>query len=234
MFELVITPSPSMAKILKRYGVKTDLVALPTGIEIKDFHTQQKDQYRKTLEFDADKIYLLFVGRLASEKNVEKLLMDFGRLHIRANNTHLVIAGDGPDRKAYEGIVKSHGIEDAVTFLGAVEHNDLIPYYIASDVFCFPSLTDTQGIVLAEAMASALPCVVYDKLGPGDIVKNGENGLKAQPNTDQFFQALQEVVKDKDFRERLSVGALREARKYTIEKTTDQLIQVYELLTKSD
>ena len=231
-YDLVITPSPNIARVLKKYGVKSDIVALPTGVEISSFRPQQKTEYRKNLEFDPDKLYLLSVGRLAREKNIQQLLTDFGRLHTRSENAHLIIAGDGPDRMAYEGIVESHGLSRAVTFLGSVEHKDLIPYFVASDIFCFPSLTDTQGIVLVEAMASGIPSVVYDTLGPGDLIKNSENGLKAKVGTDQFFTFLSELVQNNELREKLGVGALREARKYTIEKTTDQLEQIYQVLTK--
>lgn len=231
-YDLVITPSPNIGRVLKKYGVKTDLVALPTGVDISLFQHLEKEKFRKKLEFDPAKIYLLFVGRLAREKNIQQLITDFGRLHTRSSNTHLLLAGDGPDRRAYQGIVESHGLGDSVTFLGSVEHKELIPYFISSDIFCFPSLTDTQGIVLVEAMASGIPSVVYDTLGPGDLIKNSENGLKAKLGTDQFFSYMSELVQNSELREKLGIGALREARKYSIEKTTDQLEQIYEVLAK--
>lgn len=229
-FDVVITPSPSMAKILKKYGVKTDVVALPTGIDMKLYAPAEKVSLRKQLEFDPDTIYILFVGRLASEKNVTQVLADFGRLHVRQPHIQLLLAGDGPDRRAYEAIVKARGLSQYVTFLGSVPHLELINYFVACDIFAFPSLTDTEGIVLIEAMASGTPSVVYDALGPGDIITHGENGLKAKPGTDQFFQHLFSLVEDAPLREKLSLGALREVRKYSIEKTTDQLEQVYTVL----
>ncbi len=232
-FDVVITPTPSMAKLLKSYGITTDIVALPTGIELKDYKTDDKKTLRKKLNLDPDAVYIIYAGRLAAEKNVMKLFDDFGRLHVRDKNVRLLLAGDGPDYKAYQAIIATRGLEDVVHFLGVVRHPELADYFAACDIFAFPSLTDTQGIVLIEAFACGLPAVVYDALGPGDIVKNEENGLKASVSSDQFFHWLWMLVQDKHLREKLSIGALRDVRKYSIEKTTDQLEQLYQVLTKS-
>lgn len=226
-FDVVITPSPSMAKILKSYHVTGDVVALATGIELKDYQHMEKRQFRSKLGLDPDVLYILNVGRLAEEKNVKQLLIDFGRVSVRDPRVHLLLAGDGPERQAYQEIIIARGLASQVTFLGVLKHSTLLEYFVAADIFAFPSLTDTQGIVLIEAMASATPCVVYDKLGPSDIVKHGESGLIAKPGTDQFFQHLMKMVEDQTLRERLAIGALREVRKYSIEKTTDQLEQLY-------
>lgn len=233
-FNLIITPTPSMAKLLKSYGITNDIVALPTGIDSKLYGSFHKVKVRGDLGLEPDKVYLLSVGRLAEEKNIKQLLKDFGRLYVRFPKAHLLIAGDGPDRKIYEAIVETRGLGDNVTFLGNLAHEKLIPYYTASDIFVFPSLTDTQGIVLIEAMASGLPSVVYNALGPGDIIKHGECGFKANPNSDQFFQYLFELTNDPKLRDKIGVGAQREARKYSIEKTTDQLEQLYQLIISSN
>lgn len=232
-FDVVITPTPSIAKTLKSYGVKTDTVALPTGIDIRQYHPTEKEESRKALDFDPNTVYILSVSRLAGEKNIDQLLIDFGRLQARQSNVHLLLAGDGPDRKVYENAVKSRGLSDYVTFLGMVQHDDLISYFVASDIFAFPSLTDTEGIVLVEAMASGLPTVGYNKLGPGDLIKNGENGLLSEPGTDQFFQHLHALAQNNDLREKLGLGGIREARRYSIEKTADQLEQLYKVLIDS-
>ncbi len=232
-FDVVLTPTPSMAKILKSYGVKTDVLVLPTGIELKAYSPIAKADTRKKLGFDPDMTYILYVGRLAEEKNVTQLLKDFGRVTVRNPKVHLLLAGDGPDRKAYEGIVKARDLSDSVNFLGTVSHDDLIQYFIACDIFAFPSLTDTQGLVLLEAMASGTPAVVYDALGPGDIIADGETGLVAKPGSDQFFQHLYSLTDDKKLRDNLSIGALREVRKYSIEKSTDQLEQLYKVLVET-
>ncbi|MFA6082125.1 MAG: glycosyltransferase [Patescibacteria group bacterium] len=231
-FDLVITPSPSMAKMLKSYKVKTDIVALPTGIELKDYRFNDKKKLRAMLKFNPDEVYILSAGRLSEEKNVKQLLIDFGRIHVRNPKVKLLLAGDGPERKAYETIVEARGLQSVVTFLGALKHEDLINYFVACDIFAFPSLTDTQGIVLIEAMAAGCPSVVYDMLGPGDIVKHEVNGLKAKVGTDQFFQHLFALVSDQDLREKISIGGLRDVRNYSIEKTADQLQQIYAVLCK--
>ncbi len=232
-FDVIITPSPSMAKLLKSYGITTDIVALPTGIHLKDYPNHEKTALRKQLEFDPDTVYILCVGRLASEKNVQQLLNDFGRCFVRDQRIHLLFAGEGPERRAYESIVEARGLKQNITFLGNVPHDELRDIFVASDIFAFPSLTDTQGIVLIEAMASGTPSVVYNALGPGDIITNGENGLKANVDTDQFFQHLFSLIENADLREKLGIGALREVRKYSIEKTTDQLEQLYKVLIET-
>ncbi len=232
-FDLVITPTPSIARLLKHGGIKNDIVALPTGIETKNYYPFDRSRLRRELGLSADKTYLLFVGRLASEKNVAQLLVDFGRLHVHCPNVQLLIIGDGPDHHAYQTIVNARGLSEYVKFFGALPHDQLIKYYQASDLFCFPSLTDTQGIVLVEAMSTGLPSVAYDRYGPGDLIKDGENGLLSKVGTDQFFQNMLRMIEDKSLRDKLSVGALRESRKYSIEKTTDQLEQLYKVLIES-
>lgn len=215
---LVITPSPSMAQEVRGYGVKKPVVALPTGIYLERFKKQKSDSRI---------LRLLYVGRLSEEKNIKMMLLTFKEVLKEVPKTQLLIIGDGPNRKDYEKLVRRLKIEPKVIFKGFLSKEETEKYFGMVDLFVFPSLTDTQGIVVVESLAAGTPVVVVDRLGPGDIVINGKVGFKTKPNVDNFSQKIILLLKNPTLRKQMGENARKEAQKYSAQTTAVKLEKLY-------
>ncbi|MBC5805811.1 MAG: glycosyltransferase family 4 protein [Candidatus Eremiobacter antarcticus] len=162
--DAVIVPTKMVAAELRKQGVTAPLSVVPTGIDIDAFRPdpEARRSVRRLLEIAPDAPVLLLVSRLAQEKNVPLALEALSRLHERLPKAVLVLVGSGPLMGVLKEQVKASGLEDAVRFAGVVPHQMIASFYAAADVFVFPSLTETQGLVLAEAFAAGLPAVALD------------------------------------------------------------------------
>lgn len=167
-----------------------------------------------------DKIILLYVGRVAPEKQIERIA------HTLRNvpNTHLAIVGNGPHRAKLESLYKGM----PVTFVGYLKGQELSTAYASSDIFVFPSATETFGLVVAEAMAARLPVVTSRVGGIPEIVNSGVNGFIFEPNDDEKMTVyVKELVENPA--KRLSIG---EAAHASVQNLTwpvimDELVQTY-------
>jgi glycosyltransferase involved in cell wall biosynthesis len=227
----VIVPSSPMIDVLKSYGVKTKIEVLPTGIDLKQYKKLSSDERRtilKKYKIPSDKKILLYVGRLAQEKNLDFLLESFKDILIQYPNSHLVFVGSGPYQQKIKNQISKIKIDQNVTLTGFLPKPETNQFFGASDIFVFPSTTDTQGIVLAEAMASSCPAVAINQLGPKDIIKNGEDGFLVSLNQKEFTDKILRLLKDEKLRKKFSQKAKENVKRFSIENCTDKLIQIYE------
>lgn len=192
------------------------------GVDTQKFHPRNKnDQMRKRLTGgQTDKTLLLFVGRLAAEKNIERIkdVLD------RSPDVCLALVGDGPFRKDLE----KHFEGTHTVFTGFLHGEELAQAYASSDVFVFPSTTETLGLVLLEAMASELPVVAADSPPTREQVTDGESGMLFHPDQPEHF--VQQVLKllNKEKREKIAKHAILASRNMGWEKTAQQLFNYYQ------
>ncbi|HEX3456817.1 MAG TPA: glycosyltransferase, partial [Candidatus Baltobacteraceae bacterium] len=159
--DAVVVPTPAMADRLKELGVTVRMEVVPSGIDVAHFAAGKRDEnLRARLGVRPGERLLLAVGRLAKEKNLELVLQALAI----ANDASLklAIAGDGPHRQALEEIVRAAGLGGSTRFLGVVGRDALPDLYASSDAFVMPSTTETQGLVLAEALAAGVLVVAAD------------------------------------------------------------------------
>ena len=128
-------------------------------------------------------------GRLGAEKNFEVLFHAVAKAKPKLGKFRLVIAGDGPERKPYEKLVAGLGLKDEIRFLGYVTRKEVLDLVEASDLFVFPSVTETQGMVILEAMGRGTPVVAANALGPSEILAAGKGGWLAKPDDSDDFAA---------------------------------------------
>jgi glycosyltransferase involved in cell wall biosynthesis len=140
----------------------------------------------------------------------------------------LVIAGDGEERASLEELASQLGIRPRVEFTGKVGFDDMPAYLKAADLFCFASVTETQGLVTLEALAAGLPVVAVDASGTRDVVENDREGLLTANDSQALSQALLSVLKDEDLRIRYKQAASDKAGQFSIEKQARELLGVYE------
>lgn len=219
---LTLCPSPSTASQLIRRGFQRVSV-WPRGVDSALFRPDRRsvDWRRATAGRDDTKI-MLYVGRLSREKNLDLLAEAFARLN-RAD-THLVLVGDGPARGDLERRLAGR----RVTFTGYLRGVQLATAYASADVFAFPSVTETFGQVVFEAMASGLPIVARDGEGVCDLVTHGVTGLLV-PSDDagEFASALNALLGDEDRRRCMGSSGRSVAERNTWERVLNRLVETY-------
>ncbi len=225
--DAVIVPTESMREHLIDLGVTVRVEVIPSGIDLHTFSCGTRSAaLRTSAGVRAGERMLLFVSRLAREKNVE-LLLDAVR--VCSVPVHLVIAGDGPERAALEARAQENGIADRITFLGAVDRAALPDLYASADAFVFPSVTETQGLVLTEALAAGTLVIAADA-APVREVLDGAGRLVAATR-EAFAEAFAAVPASPEAGE--TARACAAAGRYGIDRQAADIAALYQDLTRT-
>lgn len=180
----VIAPSESILRHLQHNGVDAPITVVPTGIDVDAFASGSRDRGRQRWDLGKDAFVVGHVGRLAPEKNLNVLVDAFVRLLSRHENVAVLITGDGGYRAQMEQAFTRVGMENRVRFTGVLTGQALWDAYAAQDVFGFSSVSETQGLVLTEAMAAGVPVVALDAPGAREVVQDKRNGRLLPHNAD--------------------------------------------------
>lgn len=185
----LISPSAPMRDALLKYGVTTPIEVLPTGMPAESFIRGDGAAFRRKFDLPSGAPLLLYVGRVAHEKNIGFLLRMFEQVHARRPEALFVIAGEGPARDSLARQARELGLADAVRFIGYLDRRtDLPDCYAAGEAFVFASRTETQGLVLLEAMAQGTPVVSTAELGTRSIL-TPDCGAFVVPEDEGVFAA---------------------------------------------
>lgn len=221
----VFTPSQSTSRELQAKGVHPEkLKVYPRGVDIKRFNPGKRNGFFDKNFGITDKIKLLYVGRVSIEKNLHILEQAFKELCALSDNIHLIIVGDGPYRFEME-----YNLKDLpATFTGYLNGEDLTQAYASSDLFVFPSTTDTFGNVVLEAQASGIPAIVVNQGGPMENILDRETGLIIQADDSQALKdAVYLMTADPEMLRKMG----RQARIYmegrSFEQAFDQTWKMY-------
>lgn len=230
----IIAPSQSIKNLLIGYGVKTDIEVLPTGIDIKKFkNAAGRFEVRKNFGIEKDEILLITVSRITKEKNIEFLLRVFSRLY-KNKNLKYMIAGSGEDLERLKQIAKDLKISDRVIFAGTISHSQVPDYFKAGDVFMHSSLSETQGLIIIEAMAAGLPAAAIRATGVQDIIESGIDGFLSENDEREFADKVGILINDADLRLRISEKAVKKADEYSEERCGERMIKVYERILRNN
>lgn len=186
----LVAPSAQMRDALLAYGVNTPIEVLPTGLPAESFVRGNGARFRERFGLPPTQPILLYVGRVAFEKNIEFLLRMFARLRSSRPDALLVIAGEGPAREHLGRMARELGIDAQVRFIGYLNRATELPdCYAAGDAFVFASRTETQGLVLLEAMAQGTPVVSTAELGTRSILTPGCGAFVTSEDEGMFAAA---------------------------------------------
>lgn len=221
----VITPTEASRKWLARHSVETPITVIPTGIPRGPII--ERPDARRNLGVGADHRLMLYVGRLAHEKNLSVLLEMAAHVFQRDPLARLWLVGDGPARSEITAYARHLGIGDRVRFVGFVPRADVDQYYAAADLFVFPSITETQGLVVQEAMMRGLPAVVITGGGAGASIEDGENGYLVRNDPLPFAERCLEVMHNDVLHAQLAEGAMRSVRDLSVPAMTEKVVEVY-------
>lgn len=229
-YDAVIAPSTHIQQELLRYGVRVPIHVLPFGVDEEIFDRPPAWDLRQALRLPADAEVLLYVGRLGWEKNIEFVIRSFQRVAAARPGVWLVIIGDGPHRPVLERLVRELGLRERVAFVGRLPWERLIDPYRQATLFVFASKTETQGLVVMEAMMAGLPPVAVNAMGVADLVQSGETGILVDEDEGAFAGACLELLADGALRRELGARARAWARAHSAQASAAQLIAIYERL----
>lgn len=233
----VICPSDVAANALREQGVERPIEIIPTGIPLPSeeaISPSVRCATREKLGIALETPVLLYAGRLAREKKLDWLLEAFAHLRERLPAPLLLIAGGGSYQDALKATAESLQLGDQVRFLGPTPRNEMDALYTAADVFCFPSPSETQGLVIGEARAAGLPCVVIDSGGAPETVRDGEDGFRIPPgDQEQFVARVAQLVQDEELRRTMRANALYNARNFTPDRMVERILTVYERVQRA-
>uniref|UniRef100_A0A7V3RF51 Glycosyltransferase family 4 protein n=1 Tax=Mesoaciditoga lauensis TaxID=1495039 RepID=A0A7V3RF51_9BACT len=205
MTDTVIAPTDKIKDELLDYGVKVPVHILPTGIDVKNFQRSLKYSVRERYSIPEKDRIILFVGRIAKEKNIHFLIDAFKRLNGEMKNTTLIIVGDGPEKQEIIHRIARTGLKNKVIMTGYIPRDDVVEYYREADLFAFGSVTETQGLVVLEALAAGLPVVAVAKEGIADVLIDGKGCLLVDDVLlDPFVEKMKKILRDEEFRIKLS------------------------------
>ena len=230
----IVAPSESIATLLKERGVETPIDSIPTGIDLDAFEGNQGEAFRNANGIPADSRVIGTVGRLAKEKNLPYLAEAVaGYLKSHANAVFLVV-GDGDAKKEMLTRVKKGASEKQLFAVGKLSGQDLLDAYAAMDCFVFASRTETQGIVLAEALASGNPVVALDGPGVREVVVDGENGflLPGDATPAAFAAGLGKLLDHSDRLNTCAQEARRSVETYDTTLCAERILNGYQQLVE--
>ncbi len=221
----IITPSDASRRWLMRHSVRKPITVIPTAPLAP--RMIERSEARLKLGIPPDRKLMLYVGRIAKEKNMTTLL-DAAAVAIRQDPDLLFwLVGDGPFREACVEQARRLGIGDRLRFCGFVPRGDVDDYYAAADLFVFASMTETQGLVINEAMNYGLPAIVVQGGGAGATVVDGENGYLVRNNALDLGGTILAVLQSEKLYLDLSEGARRTARDSSSGQMVHRVIEVY-------
>lgn len=217
--DLILAPSTDMRDYLGEQKIQVPVKVLPTGLADSAFEEDAvRSGYIRDRYLRGRGSLLCTVSRLDKEKNLYFMLRCIQKLKEHLGNDFcMLLIGDGAERQRLECYAKELGIDEVVAFAGQVPNQEVKDYLFASDAFLFTSKSETQGIVLAEAMAARLPVVAVSACGVNDIVSDGVNGYLAREVEEEFAARVESILRDVEEMERLKSGAVKTAGDYRLD-----------------
>jgi 1,2-diacylglycerol 3-alpha-glucosyltransferase len=233
--DFVITPTPGIKKIIADWGVKNKNVkAISTGIEEKLYQNPDRNSIRRKYNVKDNEILLLLVSRISAEKNIDFVFNSAIKILKNSSAVKFMICGDGHLIPKLKNLSKENNLQDRIIFSGIIKKENLKNYYSAGDVFVYASKSETQGMIVTEAMYMGLPIVAVDAPGICDLVQNNVNGFLVKEDENEFSFAVEKIITDELLRQKFSAESARIAREnYTDKICAEKMLKVYESLLKN-
>lgn len=230
--DAVVVPSTPVEAILRSYGIRTRVEVIKTGvIPARLLSEEERRRFRAQLGLGEDELLLLYVGRIAREKNL-CMLLDAFRIALQANpGLRLVLVGGGPALAETERRAQETGVGGAVRFTGMLPRSEIDPLYSAADLFVFPSKTETQGIAICEALSAGLPVVAVDAGGIPENIRHGEDGFLTADDPAEFADRILFLASHGDIRREMGARARTNSARFSVDRMIDDFERFYASVT---
>ncbi|PKK40085.1 Glycosyltransferase LafA, responsible for the formation of Glc-DAG [Clostridiaceae bacterium JG1575] len=228
----VVVPTRKVETLLEGYGVETPISIVPTGIDLSRFtlvDPDEREALRSSFKVAPEELLLVFLGRLAKEKNIEEIM---AFLHELPAGIRLAVVGGGPYKKVLESFVAQENLGDRVIFTGMVQPEEVARYYQMADVFVSASTSETQGLTYVEALAAGLPSICRKDACLEEVLYDGVNGWQYETK-EEFLTAVMRLKQDPLLRQSMALQAVDIAQRYSKEAFYEGIIKVYELTLES-
>jgi glycosyltransferase involved in cell wall biosynthesis len=235
--DLVISPSPQMKEALISYGVRVPIEVMPTGIDLDKFDNPNGDNFRRKYNIGKDEKMLFCMCRLGREKNIDFLIKAMPLIIKKIPEARLVISGEGVAKAELETLAKKLGVHEKTLFLGFLDHRDWVDAYAAEDLFVFGSKTETQGLVLLEAMYFSKPVVCVGEMGVIDMLEGFEKqtgGFLTKDDVCDFAEKVALVLNDRDLYEKKGKEAHARAVEMSSGNISKKMLKIYERVLEED
>ncbi len=217
-FDIVTTPSEPLKETLEDYGLK-NVKVVPNSVDVDHFSPGKHS---------TDGISILYVGRIGKEKRLEVLIEAANEIRNSYPGVTFRIVGKGPDRAWYEDLVEEKNISENFIFEGYLSDPELIKAYRECDIFVMPSDTETQGLVVIEAMACGKPVIGANARGLKNVINHGEEGYLFQPgNPKSLSKYIDKLLEDNELREKMGEKARERAEKFSTGRIGRKWIELY-------
>ena len=229
--ELIVPTKKTYDLFKEKYGYDRNVHIIPTGIEIERFYKeklkQEKiNQLKEKLNIQKDDVIILFLGRIASEKNIEFLIKNHVNILKKNDNCKLLIVGDGPDLEEYKKLSCKLKIDDKVIFTGKVPWDEVPYYYGISDIFTTASHTETQGLTVIEAMAGGLPVIALNDDAFRTVVMDGLTGYLFK-NKKDYLNVMYKLLQNPKDRKKMGKQARINSETYSSKYFAERVLSVY-------
>lgn len=225
--EVVIAPSAAVRDRFAAQGVTTPIRVVPTGIDTAMFAPRDGAAVRQDLGLAPDQPVMLYAGRMGKEKSLDLLLAAAARVFQAVPTARLVLVGGGPELEPLKDQARALGIAESCHFVGYVPREQLCRYFDAATLFVFASITETQGLVIQEAMAGGLPVAAVAASGVSEAVTEGVEGLLAAHDAPSLAGCILRIVQDPALRARLAAGAAARAADSSLAVMGTRMIEAY-------
>ncbi|WLQ15813.1 glycosyltransferase [Hahella aquimaris] len=234
MTDRVFAPSDSVARLIRERGVRMPISVVPTGVKLQDFQRGEGGLFRHSVGISQEAYVIGHVGRLAPEKNLKFLAEAVAAFMLLNRYAHFLVVGEGPSEAEMRDVFHRYGLADRLHFAGQLQLPHLADAYHAMDVFAFSSQSETQGMVLTEAMAAGVPVAALDGAGVREVVIDQENGyLIKEPSIVEFIGALQHFgAQSRVERRRMQECARLTAESFSLSATAEAALRHYESLQR--
>lgn len=233
--DAIVVPSSPVEKILRSYGVKNRVEIIKTGIEpVCQLPPEHRGEARRRHGVGEGDFMLLYVGRIAREKNLRMLLTAFKAVAARHDNAKLVLVGGGPALAETKVFAAGLDLGDKIEFVGMLKRQEIAPIYGAADAFAFPSTTETQGIAICEALSAGLPVVAVNAGGIPENIEAGVDGFLTEDDPAQFADRISFLITNPAERAAMGARARANACNFSVERMVDDFERFYESVINRD
>lgn len=224
--DAVAVPSQPVADLLRSYGITKPIEAIQTGVDGLASSGADED-IRAKYGIPSDARLIVYAGRLAKEKNLGLLFAAFADLAPKFPDAVLLLAGGGPAADECRQEVARLGLNGRVIFTGLIPRTEVQTVCRAGQVFAFPSTTDTQAVVVCEALCSGLPCVAVREGGTPEMVRDGVDGFLTANSREEFGARIAQLLSDDELRRRMSVEAAASASRFSEARMAERFERFY-------
>lgn len=223
----IIAPAEYIKEELISFGVKKPITVIPNGVNITKFKPLKNNELKEKLGLgESDKIALC-VARLTKEKSLDFLIKSFAKFSKSNPDVYFAIAGDGSERANLQRLIDKLNIGNKIFLLGMIPYNDIPQIYNGADVFIFASQTETEGMIVPEAMSSGLPVLAVKDRVFEQFIESGKDGFLVEKDEGVFNSYLEKLLKDENLRSEIGKNARAKIEQFSLNEIAKKFENLY-------